>query len=1383
MDQLVVVHVAAGSTARWNHVPPRTEWPVPGDLNLFAVFEWLGRRNPERYVGSLKEVWMSERNDPTSRVVPHMEVPLWELTPVLGKHIWFLLSHPEPESSAHSTTCPVSGQEMPISDAFAVLMTANPVVLPDSRPTSSPHHDALMQALSKTAFSNIAGSQKSLPLIIEVRAAYAEAVWMISGQSQKFRKRHIPLPNIALSLADRAHRQIQERSSKMGSHALSEEAMRRVANRLKEAIFFLHNSLITEDDKNTVIIMKGEEQRYRLYRARSILGDIETMFQVFLKDAAAFADALQKYADYLKNASGEQQVYRDSIRVNGSHVLLHSEIFSGVLLGKSKLPPVSQLFQDQLRTMNDFDVIRFPSHQHPAEYGYSFPVAWVRANKRSNVGWVSVIIKLPEDIIPNDPRLHLALQRGQAELTPLRLTETSISSIAHQHQFKHVAVRSILKSAGCQVQQSNQKTKIVDARYLRSLQGVEAAAACHGSEDGSDLTLLREHLQRSKYETFFRRLAEYLESGCIGAGLRRRPNESEYALTSNIKQLKVAIAERFSLTPSQVPSSEYIRLHFRPPMVSTLTASRYYGLYPIRFLTMARSIHQEHVDLHYVNALQLLFRCYADRIKAATFSCDDKASILCGAPGVPEAPVVRPQPTMQLLSNPLLVSDHDYESASKITASVIFQMTHPLTEPYRGIPFVNLKSKTFHPSSAYRHAVELAALLGTTQPAPPIFLLTDGGPDHNVTHMSVKLSLIWLWYTTKSPLLVAIRLCPGNSYRNPAERLMSRLNMALSTLVLERTLGSENFETQLSKARTLELLRKQGEDDPEFISHFMQSLQAPLMAVNDAFQRTTWKGEAIRSKILQDEVSFNHTDLPLSLPSEVKRVEHHPSFRHFCRNHVFSSAYSFQIRKCGMASCLICADQDPVDPLPFLPLPTPIEFGLDGVPIQFQKADEVISSVFTVTGLGTEAPSVFPKKEKSIPRAFSANRALKIFLCHECNRPRLLFPAAEHFSEADKTHLLETARTDYRCGDSGQGVLTYINCCVDRIEIQLYRIVRSPSAHQYPSLTGTTLSRFNPPCIHCGTAVPSPSDWADQTFFPQCPQCDADNVSNTLRRNTHVAKKSLSTSQVFQTLPSKAADLAPVTQLSISTSSPSFDAFQSQPSCSSEECFVLQDIPPKQESSSSSTAISSNFALINDEEMNLFCSQMTSDQVAICSTFFYTYCSMQRTEALIRAWNRSGLARSSSKVLLPCAVSSHWLLCVISFAHRKIEEVSFLDSAQEYLAQRRDEIASPIRNFLQKWQPSIDLPATNWVQSPQQSNDTDCGVFIMSFIRHLVLHPDLPLGNFSGFEILERDMIPQRSREPVMCFSSLVFLPRKRTRSSLLNDEFGRLAQSSLPPS
>ena len=121
-----------------------------------------------------------------------------------------------------------------------------------------------------------------------------------------------------------------------------------------------------------------------------------------------------------------------------------------------------------------------------------------------------------------------------------------------------------------------------------------------------------------------------------------------------------------------------------------------------------------------------------------------------GNPGCPVAAVERGKEVLVTLNRKLFVSDHDFTTLSLIP-SVTLHVDIPETIDgsfYRGDVHVGIKEHAFQPSSSIRHATELKAILSQSVETKPVLLLymyTDGGPDHNVTNISVKVSLIALF--------------------------------------------------------------------------------------------------------------------------------------------------------------------------------------------------------------------------------------------------------------------------------------------------------------------------------------------------------------------------------------------------------------------------------------------------------------------------------------------------------------------------------------------------------------------------------------------------------------------------------------------------------------
>ena len=124
------------------------------------------------------------------------------------------------------------------------------------------------------------------------------------------------------------------------------------------------------------------------------------------------------------------------------------------------------------------------------------------------------------------------------------------------------------------------------------------------------------------------------------------------------------------------------------------------------------------------------------------------------------------------------VTDHNFTHMS-IVPSVCLFITIPESVEYswytRNV-HVGLKEAVFEPSSSllHVHAAEVYNLLtDILETCLVMFLYTDGGPDHRLTYLSVKLALISLFLKLDLAFLCACHTAPFHSWRNPVERMMS----------------------------------------------------------------------------------------------------------------------------------------------------------------------------------------------------------------------------------------------------------------------------------------------------------------------------------------------------------------------------------------------------------------------------------------------------------------------------------------------------------------------------------------------------------------------------------------------------------------------------------
>ena len=222
-----------------------------------------------------------------------------------------------------------------------------------------------------------------------------------------------------------------------------------------------------------------------------------------------------------------------------------------------------------------------------------------------------------------------------------------------------------------------------------------------------------------------------------------------------------------------------------------MTAKRYYSRFDTKMVLQKRSLKKSHPDHHYgAKTLKNLkeMACKFNGISTVVMM-DDKAAIPVGPPGAPVSATRRQRAVLQTGASQINCTDHDHV-AQHLTPSVSVTMDAPNTISsqswYGRVPEVILKCAIFEPSNAFRHATEISRRL-VHQAKPLLFGITDGGPDHNTTHIQVQLSLVPLFLCLDVDLLCFARTPPNYSVLNPVERIMCVINIALNGMALCRT--------------------------------------------------------------------------------------------------------------------------------------------------------------------------------------------------------------------------------------------------------------------------------------------------------------------------------------------------------------------------------------------------------------------------------------------------------------------------------------------------------------------------------------------------------------------------------------------------------------------
>ncbi|WAR09165.1 hypothetical protein MAR_019123 [Mya arenaria] len=377
---------------------------------------------------------------------------------------------------------------------------------------------------------------------------------------------------------------------------------------------------------------------------------------------------------------------------------------------------------------------------------------------------------------------------------------------------------------------------------------------------------------------------------------------------------------------------------------------------------------------------------------------DDKSKVDFGEPGMAVSSGVRGKKSIVPTISTLGALDHDVGSKGSLTPSVVLKVDVPELPSesfYRGQVLVTLKDSVFQPSTPFRHAVELMKIARQVEdgadPKPFLLMYTDGGPDHRTTYAAVKLSLIILFKMLDLDVLIAARTAPGHSWGNPAERIMSMLNLAYQNVAIHRHEMSAGQEQQLRSCGPMIEIRKKAEKEPAIKPAWIESLQPMVNLLNERTERVQLKGKNfISGKPASDDdvQAFEHKvvelldpDIPIGnyTKQALKKCE---AFHDYISKHCRERNYIFQVRKCDVTTC--CRPiRNPTGVLPPF-LPDPVINVLDRD--HYQAFDDV---------LGTETT------EKDMPsgqvatgcqnRMLVAQNVRLTVTCQECEKPRCIY--------------------------------------------------------------------------------------------------------------------------------------------------------------------------------------------------------------------------------------------------------------------------------------------------------------------------------------------------------------------------------------------------------
>ena len=299
--------------------------------------------------------------------------------------------------------------------------------------------------------------------------------------------------------------------------------------------------------------------------------------------------------------------------------------------------------------------------------------------------------------------------------------------------------------------------------------------------------------QKTKYDCFWDEVEKFLQEDVGLAVEERRHFEiTHMAKVISVRDLLQQVAVR--CPPSTpIPCRSWLALQFWPKNAHAQSRIHYTGRFKVKYMVQARQFRKDYEDSHYAAAIFRYQREQAVMLREHSgFICmDDKHRLKVGEPKYPVAAAERGRRVSVRLNETFEVGDHDFTKFS-IIPSVTLSVNIPrdVTESwYDGDVFIGLKEGIFEPSSPIRHMTELCEILQSREllsSKSVLFLYSDGGPDHRLTYLSVQLSLISLFLKLDLDYLCAARTALCHSWRNPAERVMSIVNLGLQCVGLMR---------------------------------------------------------------------------------------------------------------------------------------------------------------------------------------------------------------------------------------------------------------------------------------------------------------------------------------------------------------------------------------------------------------------------------------------------------------------------------------------------------------------------------------------------------------------------------------------------------------------
>ena len=613
-----------------------------------------------------------------------------------------------------------------------------------------------------------------------------------------------------------------------------------------------------------------------------------------------------------------------------------------------------------------------------------------------------------------------------------------------------------------------------------------------------------------KYEAFLQLAIQYIEN-IVGTAVDERRHDTLHegnvithmATALNARTLYDEIC-KICPPDTPVPSIQWLKLQFWPQTAAQ--TKTHTGKLGIKYMIQSRQIRMNHIDTHYASAVFKYHREMACKYREdAMYICaDDKHSIKVGEPDHPVAAVERGKRVLCSVNQKFSVMDHDYTKFS-FSPSVHMLVNIPnssMESFYDGKVFVGLKENCFQASSAIRHATELHKILKSENEIikPLMFLYTDGGPDHNVTFLRTQLSLISLFLIMDLDMLCAVRTPPHQSWKNPAERVMSILNLGLQGVGVMRE-PTENFENLLKNCSSTSAVRKAAEEQISLPEEVIDSVQQPKALIETVFKQLKMKEETfnIFEPATSEEILTCMKTLQTLGITQVNlkkdQITKYPKLQKFLESHCKITCYMFSVIKCTDVACITCKPPRSSFYHNLHHLPDPMPAGNE----HFKSFDELYGTQTSEE----HRPSLIPTRKAHgmpfSPTGQTGKNTGTVIQCTNCKRWRVAYSQRKLKAEesTELKSLLEDI--DFSCGASLQDILHQESSILTKVFVNQNLSCSHSMEKAFYSAC------FDPVCFFCGeeeniTANKGPN-------YPMCNACSMKGLKPTTKQSRALKPK------------------------------------------------------------------------------------------------------------------------------------------------------------------------------------------------------------------------------------------------------------------------------------